>query len=134
MDADRDQLLILSVFHYILAAFVVMVSLVPSIMLFVAMQTADPEQVDSAAGGGAPAASTGAMFALASLALVGGVLLASLLVAAARCLVATRRRRLCLTAAILVSFFPPFGTVVGLATLVVLMRPSVQELFAQPAV
>ncbi|MFN7942847.1 MAG: hypothetical protein U0X73_14760 [Thermoanaerobaculia bacterium] len=133
MDADRDQLLILSVFHYLMAAFVVLLSLVPSILLFVAMQTADPEQAQSAAGG-APAASTGAMFALVSLALVGGVLLASLLVAAARCLAATRRRRLCLTAAILVSFVPPFGTVVGLATLVVLMRPSVQQLFAQPAV
>ncbi len=68
--------------------------------------------------------------AIASVAILSGLTFAGLLVAAGRCLQARRRHMFCLVMAGLSCCFMPFGTVLGVFTLLVLLRDGVKAKFA----
>jgi hypothetical protein len=80
---------------------------------------------------GPPAALFGAFFiGFALLWMLTAWSLAGLLVVAGRSLAQRRRRILCLvTAGLAAVMCMPFGTVLGVFTIIVLMRPSVREAF-----
>jgi hypothetical protein len=69
------------------------------------------------------------LIAIASVFMAAGFTFAILLVRAGRCLRGHRSYTFCLVMAAISCAFTPFGTVLGVLTLVVLMRPSVKELF-----
>jgi hypothetical protein len=60
-----------------------------------------------------------------------GFALTVCLVVAARSLAALRRYRFCFATACFACVFTPLGTALGVLTILVLVRPSVKELFAQ---
>jgi len=70
------------------------------------------------------------MIVMGSAFIVGGWTLASLVFAAGRCLARRRRRMFCMVIAGIMCVFSPFGTILGVFTIVVLVRPSVRALFA----
>ncbi|MHC4489391.1 MAG: hypothetical protein ACYSW7_09510, partial [Planctomycetota bacterium] len=72
----------------------------------------------------------GLLFVLmAMLFITAGWTLAICIVIAGRCLSKRKRYMFCLVIAAITCTFMPFGTVLGVFTIIVLMRPSVKELF-----
>ena len=67
--------------------------------------------------------------AFASLFILAGWTFATCVFLAGRNLARRRRYTFCLVMAAIMCLFMPFGTVLGVFTLVVLMRPSVKPLF-----
>ena len=64
--------------------------------------------------------------------ILAGLTLAVLTVAAGRRLAKYRSHTYCLVVAALLCLFMPLGTALGVFTLIVLMRPSVKQLFSAP--
>lgn len=130
MNKDLEHLRLLSIFHYVvagLAAFFSCFALLYSIFGILMISGAM-----SGNGKAPPPPFLGWMFIVFSaVALLLGWGFAACLVLAGRYLQAHRRYTFCLVIAGLECMFSPFGTVLGVFTLIVLLRPSVQELFGQ---
>ena len=128
---DREHLRLLAVFHYVvggIAALFASIFLVHVCMGF--LMTMRPETFGS---GEAPPAFVGVLFlVLGSVALLVGWSFAGCLIYAGRCLLQTRRYMFCLVTAAISCAFAPFGTVLGVFTILVLLRPSVKALFGLP--
>lgn len=126
---DLEHLRLLSIFHYVLAGIVALVSLIPSFHLAfgitLATRAAEPDPMAAVVGwfiAGMGALMIGMAWALAlGLALAGGFI--------------ARRTNytFCVVVAGVACLFAPFGTVLGVLTLVVLLKPEVRELFAPKA-
>ena len=126
-DEDRRQLDLLGVFHYIVAAVLGLFSLFPLIHVFIGI-AAIGGKLD---GANPPPPWFGWIFVgLGSLFIVGGMTTAAFVAYAGRCLRERRRHTLCLVVAGIECMFMPFGTVLGVFTLVLLTRPSVRALFS----
>jgi hypothetical protein len=132
---DDEQLHLLSVFHYVLAAICALVSLLPLIYFGMGLAMMAGMGFDKS-GPFAP------LFAGCLVAGMGGILLvfaagyALALFLAARYLAERRRHTFCVVVAAISCSFTPLGTVLGVFTLIVLFRPSVKALFglaSQPA-
>ena len=66
----------------------------------------------------------------AGLFILAGWIFAGCLIAAGRHLQQRRRHTFCLVMAAVACMFMPFGTVLGVFSIIVLIRPSVKELFS----
>jgi len=83
--------------------------------------------------GQGPPAFMGYIFVIMSLAFMfAGWAFAILLIIAGRFLSKRKHYMFCLIMAAVGCIFMPFGTVLGVFTIIVLMQPSVKELFAAP--
>jgi hypothetical protein len=127
---DEDQLRLLSIAHYVVAGLQALFGLFPVFHLAMGIwMLTSPEMHRSKEG--FSEAWVGAFFiafALIWMATAWG--LAGLLIVAARSLARRRRRTLCLvTAGLAAVMCMPFGTVLGIFTIIVLMRPGVREAF-----
>ena len=119
---DIEHLRLLSIFHYVVAAITALFSLFPVIHLAIGLglvsgrvDDTDPEAV-----------MVGWVF-------VGiAIVFAGLLAYAGRCLAQNRRYTFCLVIAAISCMFIPFGTVLGVFTLVILVKPSVKQRFNVP--
>ncbi len=132
-DPDRDQLQILAICHYVLGGLMALCACLPmfhfGIGLFMLLGPVKPDDVE-------PARFVGGIFALfAGAAILAGWALAGCVIAAGRFLSQRRNYNFCLVvAAFEAAVCNPLGTVLGIFTIVVLMRPSVKVLFgAAPA-
>jgi hypothetical protein len=133
MDPDREHLRLLSIFHYVLAVIVGLIALLPTLHLTMglAMVTGAFEMKDTPP----PFAALMGWFivAVASVIMGCGFAFAACLVVAGRALTELRRYTFCLVIAGLSCALTPFGTVLGVFTLIVLQRASVRALFGQEA-
>ncbi len=124
---ELDHLRLLSIFHYIVGGVTALLSLIPVIHLMVglAMVTGKLEGAD-------PEARLFGWFfvVFAGVFIACGMTLAGFIVYAGRCLQQRRRHMLCVVVAALSCMMMPFGTVLGVFTLVTLTKPSVKVLFA----
>lgn len=133
MNQDEEHLRLLSIFHYVVGVLAVLFACMPifhmiiGIMFIVAPNSMRPAPE-------MPAALFGWVFLV-----VGGMMMlmgfayAACLIYAGRCLGNRRRYTFCLVMGAVCCLFFPFGTVLGVFTLIVLTRPSVKEQFeAQP--
>ncbi len=124
MNEDGQYLKLLSVFHYVVGG---MAAFFACMFLFhfcigVAMLTG---AIDNAP------IFVGLMFVImATVAITFGWTLAVCIIIAGRCLAKRKRYMFCLVMAAISCIFMPFGTVLGVFTIIVLMRPLVKELFA----
>jgi hypothetical protein len=93
-----------------------------------------PERLTSG-DGEAPPAIVGWVFMLLAGGLMAlGFALAACIAVAGRFLAQRRHYMFCLvTAAVMAALFMPFGTILGVFTIIVLMRPSVKAAFGYPA-
>lgn len=129
MNQDVEHLQLLSVFHYVVAALVGLFSLFPIFHLVMGIMMLTGRFPDGQTPE-APFNFMGWFFVVFAVVwIVCGLTFAICLLYAGRFLTQHRRYLFCLVIAGLSCMLMPFGTVLGVFTILVLMRPSVRELF-----
>ena len=126
---DDEHLKLLSIFHYVVGGLIGLMACIPIVHLVIGigLMVAGGSSMDS---GGGPPAIVGGVLALVALLLIGmGWTLAGCVISAGRNLRRHRRRTFCMVVASILCLWMPFGTALGIFTLVVLSRPSVKQLF-----
>jgi hypothetical protein len=133
MNSDLEHLRLLSIFHYVVGGLAAMFALFPIFHLamgigMVAGRFPDPsEQRDMQLFGWL-------FVAMAAIWIVAALTFAVCVVLAGRFLARRTHYTFCFIIAALSCAFMPFGTILGVFTIVVLVRPSVRQLFeAAPA-
>jgi hypothetical protein len=125
---NEDYLKLLSIFHYVVAAMAVLFALIPTIHLVLGVAMAsgalrDPKDPF-------PLALLGWFFILfASIWILCGLTFAVCVFLAGRSLQARTRYMFCLVMGGLECMFMPFGTVLGVFTLILLLKDDVKALF-----
>ena len=129
MTQDEEHLRLLSIFHYVVGGILGVFSLFPIIHLVVGLMFIfAPERMSD--GGQPPPAFIGWFFVIgAGTAILLGMTLAILVAVAGRCLARRRRHLYCTVIAAIECIFMPFGTVLGVFTLITLGKEPVKELF-----
>ena len=129
MTQDDQHLRLLSIFHYVVAGFAMLCSLFPTVHLAVGIAMAsgvfndDPKDA-------LPIALTGWFLVLfASLWVLCGLAFSTCVFLAGRNLNARRRYRFCLFMACLECLFMPFGTVLGVFAIIMLVKEPVKAQF-----
>lgn len=132
--ADEEKYLsVLAIIHYVLAGLVFLVGCFPIIHLTLGLgmlfgdfpvQPGSPPPPDEVFG------MVGGIFVgVASAIIIAFWGLAALMVVTGRSLSARRRHTLCLVVAFLEAMLAPFGTVLGLLTILLLIQPTVRARF-----
>lgn len=130
---EEEHLRLLSIFHYVVAAILALFASFPLIHLVVGLvMLVAPEAMGE--GRQAPPRFVGLVIVLfAGIAILVGWSLAGAIAYAGRCLARRRRHTLCMVAAAVSCMFMPFGTLLGVFTLITLNKPSVKALFETAA-
>jgi hypothetical protein len=129
---DLEHLKLLTVFHFVLAALVVLMHSVFLIHLIMGIMMVNGTFPGARPGTpGAPPPFMGwVMIGMGSFMLLWGWSFAILLTIAGYCLSRRRRWVFCCVVAGLACLYAPLGTALGVCTLLVLLRPRVKDLFA----
>jgi len=130
---DREHLELLSIFHYVVAGITGLASLLPLAHLALGLSV-----ISRAGAGRRPgfddlfAAAVGWFFVLfAGLAVACGLTFAACLAIAGRSLAQRERYTFCLVVAAIACAVVPFGTLLGIFSLLVLLRPTVRAAFGR---
>ena len=131
---DTKHLDLLSTFHYVVGGLVGLMACFPIIHLIIGISIVTGSLVERANMQSVPPDFPSAMFGwlfiiLSSLFILFGLTMAVLIVIAGKKLKQRRAYTYCLVIAGIECLFMPFGTVLGIFTIVVLMRNSVKVLF-----
>lgn len=126
MNQDDEHLKLLSIFHYVVAGLTALFACFPLIHFFVGMGIATGAFDDTP--GEARILGVGLMV-FAGLLILSGWALAAVILTAGRFLSAQTNHTFCLVVAGIECIFMPIGTVLGVFTIIVLMRESVKALF-----
>lgn len=136
MRQDLENLRLLSVFHYVLGGITAVFSCLPIIHLLLGIAIVTGQLEPSAADFSDPDFSTsdfrafGWIFIIFALFfIILGWLFAASLVVAGWCLSHRKKHTLCLVVAAFSCMFVPFGTALGVFTLITLTKESVKSLF-----
>jgi len=128
MNKDKEHLKLLSIFHYVVGGLSGFFACLPIIHLFMGIAMLAGGFEDGCGKG--PPAFVGWLFVImASVMMLLGWGFAICLIAAGRQLAKRKHHMFCLVMAGISCMFMPFGTVLGVFTIIVLMRPSVKKLF-----
>jgi hypothetical protein len=134
---ETAHLRLLSIFHYVVGGLIALFSLFPLIhvALGIGMITGALPMHDANGDSSAEDARlAGWIFiGIGSVIILCGVTLGAFIAYAGRCLAQQRRHTLCMVVAALSCLCMPLGTVLGVFTLIVLLRPSVKAAFDAPA-
>ena len=126
MNRDEEHLKLLSIFHYVVGGIAGFWACFPLIHLCIGIA-----MLGGAFRGGPPPV-LGLFFVMMALTVITlGWALAICIIIAGRCLVKRQHYKFCFVIACISCAFMPFGTVLGVFTIIVLMRPSVKKLFAE---
>jgi hypothetical protein len=129
VNRDDEHLNLLSILHYVLAGISALFSCFP--IIHVAMGILFVVAPPSSKGGGPPPQAFGWIFIIiGSSIILFGWTLAALIFFAGRSLSQRRRYMFCFVIACVMLLSFPFGTALGVFTIIVLQRPSVKDLFA----
>lgn len=136
MDQDLEQIRLISIFHYIIAGIAGLFACFPVIHLLIGISILTGSIFPSDVPSDLlpfPFILFGLMFTLLPAAMIFlGWAFAIGMALAGYFLTRKRHYMFCLVMAGISCVFMPFGTVLGVFTIVVLIRPSVKELFAYP--
>jgi hypothetical protein len=129
MSQDEEHLKLLSIFHYIVGGIMALFSLFPIFhLIFGIVMIVSPDTFES--GGEGPPAFIGWLFALTGgIIIIVGMALATCVIMAGRFLSLRRHYTYCFVVACIECLFIPFGTVLGVFTIIVLMREPVKQYF-----
>jgi len=130
MDKDQEHLRLLAIFHYVTAGMTALFSLFPIIHVIVGVALILGAGKTETHGGEPPPEFIGWILAIVggSIIAIGWSLTGCILVAG-RMLAKRRRHLFCLVVAGIECLLMPFGTVLGVFTIIVLMRDSVKTTF-----
>src|SRR3989442_1116145 len=131
MTKDEEQLRLLSIFHYVVAGLAGLFSLFPlmyvgmgALMLYGKLDAAHPDPAARPIGW--------ILIAIGTSLFLMGLIFVVCVVFSGRYLSRHRHYTYCLVMAALACTFMPFGTVLGVFTIIVLQRESVRQLFGCP--
>lgn len=129
MNQDEEHLKVISIFHYVVAGFTAFFALFPLIYIILGLCMAlAPGQFGGP--GQAPPPGIGLAFIV-----MGGVMMAfgwafaALIFATGRFLARRKHHTFCLVVACIECLFVPFGTILGIFSIIILMREQVKQLF-----
>jgi hypothetical protein len=130
MTQDEEHLKLLSIFHYVVGGLAGLFSLFPVFhLVFGLFFIFAPEKFTNSQS--PPPAFLGWFFVIFALVFIGiGLLTALGIIACGRFLDRRKYYLFCLVMAAIECVFIPFGTVLGVFTIIVLMREPVKQLFA----
>ena len=131
MNEDAQHLQLLSIFHYVVGGLVGLFGCFPIIHLTIGI-AAVTGALDGGRGSAPPAAFGWIFIVMAAFMMAFMWTIAIAIIVAGRKLAAWRSYTYCLVVAAVECMFMPFGTVLGVFTIIVLMRPSVKKLFGYP--
>ena len=127
MDQDLEHLRLLSIFHYVVGGLMAFFACIPIIHVVIGVLMLAGA---FGPGHGGPPPAVGILFVVIGGGIVlAGWTLAGLVIFAGRCLAQHRKHTFCLVIAGICCLFMPLGTVLGVFTIIVLMRPTVKGLF-----
>jgi hypothetical protein len=131
MNQDREHLRILAICHYVYAGLLLLMSCIPGFYIFIGvMMMSLPTTGRGVPPGGPPPAVLGWFFiAFGGIAIVLGLTMSLLTAVAGYNLAKHRRRIFCFVIACINCINVPLGTVLGVFTIIVLVRPTVKDLF-----
>ncbi len=132
MKQDLEHLKILSIFHYVLAGIVALFACFPifHLVMGISMLTGDFFQGEVPSDAPFPFGMFSLMFTIIpAIIILSGWAFAISLAVSGYFLSKKTRYLFCLVVAGISCIFTPFGTVLGVFTIIVLMRPSVKKLF-----
>ncbi len=130
MNQDLQHLKLLSIFHYVVGGIIAIFSCFPIIHIVMGIVfIVAPEAIEHQ--GDLPPAAIGWLFVvMGSISILIGWTLAAFVLATGRFLGNQTHYTFCLVMAAIECACMPFGTVLGVFTIIVLMRESVKELFS----
>lgn len=132
MESDNQQLRMLSVAHYIVAALMALFSCFPLIHVTIGLMLFLNPPQNRSGNEPFPEQLFGLIFAgMGTFMILVGWAMAICILIAGRALKQRRRYRFCMVVAAIICMFPPLCTALGVLTLIVLSRPSVQAQFGQ---
>jgi hypothetical protein len=132
MESDNQQLRMLSIAHYVIAGMVALSACVPLIHVTIGLLLFLHPPENRSGGEPFPAQLFGLIFvSVGTLMIVFGWAMAICIMLAGRSLEQRRRYGFCMVVAAITCLFPPLCTALGVLTLIVLSRPSVQTQFGQ---
>jgi len=129
MNQDQEHLRLLSIFHYVCAGVAALFACIPVIYVIVGlMMIFAPESMGPS--NNRPPAFLGVFVAgMGFLMALFGWAFAFCIAYAGRCLAQHKRYTFCLVMGAIACLFMPFGTILGVFTIIVLVRPTVKALF-----
>src|SRR4051812_23961638 len=133
MDRDVEHLRLLSLFHYILGGIHALFACIGLIYVALGLIMAVVVPSNHAANGPPPQVVGWIFAAFGGCFVFLGWAIAAAIIYAGRCLAQRKNYTFCLVVAVLSCLMMPFGTVLGVFTIIVLQRPRVQEMFKQAA-
>jgi hypothetical protein len=129
---DIRHLDLLSMFHYIVGGITALFSCLPIIHVIVGLSMVSGKLFEES-NGSAPPAFIGWIFVIiGTVFIVLGLSIAVCMIVAGKKLKKRKNRVFCMVVAGIECMFMPFGTVLGVFTLIALNKESIQEIFAQP--
>jgi hypothetical protein len=129
IDQDIDQIRLLAIFHYVLAGILGLISCFPIIHIIIGTLIVTGA-FNSQQPGSQPPPALGWIFILIpAFMILTGFCTAIAVLLAARSLSTKRRHTFCVVVAALECLFMPLGTILGVLTILVLMRESVKIKF-----
>lgn len=123
---DLEHLRLLSIFHYVVGGLAALAACIPLIHFFLGLAIASGWGADSDPEGRWVGTF---LMVIASVVILLGWAFAVLVILAGRYLARRTHYTYCLVMGAVACLFMPMGTVLGVFTIIVLMRPSVKALF-----
>ena len=129
---DSKNLDLLSMFHYVVGGITALFSCMPFIHVFIGIATLTGKLIQCDKSAGPPEALFGWLFIImGTVFILLGWSLAVCMFITGKKLKNRKSRMFCVVIAAIECMFMPFGTILGVFTLIVLNKDSVKELFAQ---
>ena len=134
MNQDEEHLKLLSIFHYVAGGLTGFVACFPIFHLIIGIVILAEGLSETSGDERTPGLMFGLMFILIALILISaGWTLAICMIVSGRRLARRRHYKFCLVIACISCVLMPYGTVLGVFTIIVLTRPAVKELFGEAA-
>ena len=129
MNQDQEHLRLLSIFHYVCAGLAALFACFPIFHLIIGLVLLFSPQ-SFGPGNNQPPKFVGLfLIVVAACIILFGWTFAATLAYAGRCLARRKNYTFCLVMAGIACMFMPFGTILGVFSIIVLVRPTVKALF-----
>jgi hypothetical protein len=129
MTENENHLRLIEIFHYVVGGIAALFSMIPILHLVMGLVLIISPESMNGKGDGPPEALGWFFVVFSSTFIAMGLVFACCVVAAGRCIRKRKRHLFCLIMAGVECMLMPFGTVLGVFTIIVLAREEVKRLF-----